>query len=228
MERLEQLKSKINKLRALYEELGIDEIAYCWPDNREGNNASTSISEEDITAIEAELGARLPAEYREFLLFVGDINVGPGNRFYRLKESLRENSHCEFPLKEPRLGQMSVEVQQKSSDQRWELFDTQLKEWSFVPKDHGVLERCDYGCDIKAVLIIRGFYEGKIWLQNGDVAYYGPFGAAEELHDLSGAIESELSNSPKDFSFMEWYEHWINCRLKELESERGDESATSD
>src|ERR1700730_4817056 len=89
-----------------------------------------------------------------------------------------------------------------------------LKQWEPIPKEDGVLAISDYGCAIHGVLILNGPYCGKVWILQGDAGYYGPFGGAEPLHDESAQAEWIPIEHPRDYSFLEWYESWLNARLK--------------
>jgi hypothetical protein len=60
-----------------------------------------------------------------------------------------------------------------------------LKQWEPIPKEDRVLAISDYGCAIYGVLILNGPYCGKVWIQRGDTASYGPFGGAESPHNES-------------------------------------------
>lgn len=53
-----------------------------------------------------------------------------------------------------------------------------------------------------------------MWIQSGDTAYYGPFGGSEPLHDETWPPEWKATDHPREYAFLEWYESWLNARLK--------------
>jgi hypothetical protein len=172
------------------------------------------MEEAELQAIERSYDVTLPSEYRAFLARFGDTSVGPGNPFRRLNEGLTAKSKNRFPLAEPFLGACSIAHQRLSNERQWEVYGELLKQWEPIPKEDGVLAISDYGCAICGVLILNGPYCGKVWILQGDTAYYGPFGGSEPLHDESWPPEWTPTDQPRDYSFLEWYENWLNARLK--------------
>jgi SMI1 / KNR4 family (SUKH-1) len=171
------------------------------------------MAESDVRRVEEEAGVSLPPEYREFLLRFGDGQVGPGH-FRRLREGLTPGSRRPFPLASPFLACCSPAHQRLSEEAQWEEYRRLAREWEAIPKDDGALSICDYGCAIYGRLILNGPFRGKVWVLSGDAAYYGPFGGSEPLHDESALAEWEPTFSPRDYSFAEWYESWLDGQLK--------------
>jgi hypothetical protein len=172
------------------------------------------MGEAELRAIERKYEVTLPTEYRGFLARFGDTSIGPGNQFRRVKEGLTARSKNRFPLTKPFLGTLSPAHQRLSDQRQWEEYGQLLKHWEPIPKEDGVLAISDYGCAICGVLILNGPYCGKVWIQQGDTAYYGPFGGSEPLHDESTPAEWTPTEHHRDYSFLEWYESWLNARLK--------------
>ena len=134
--------------------------------------------------------------------------------FRRVNEGLTARSKAPFPLAKPFLGALSPSHQRHANDRQREVFGQLLEQWEPIPKADGVLTICDYGCAIQGVLILNGPYCGRVWILQGDAAYYGPFGGSEALHDESALAEWTPTEHPRDYSFLEWYESWLNVRLK--------------
>ena len=172
------------------------------------------MEEAELQAIEHRYQLELPSEYRGFLARFGDISIGPGNLFRRVTEGLTARSKNRFPLDKPLLGTLSPAHQRLPEEQQGEAYGQLLKQWEPVSKEDGVLAISDYGCAIYGVLILNGPYCGQVWIQQGDTAYYGPFGGSEPLHDESWLPEWEATEHPREYSFLEWYESWLNVRLK--------------
>lgn len=170
--------------------------------------------EAEILEIEREYEVSLPADYRAFIQLFGDCNVGPGNQFRKVREGLTSASKRPFPLAEPFLGRCSPSHQRLSDDHQWEEYKGLLEQWVKIPKHDGVLSISDYGCAICAVLILNGPYCGQVWGLTGDAAYYGPFGGFEIFHDESTSMDWSPTSSPQEYSFFEWYENWLDGRLK--------------
>jgi hypothetical protein len=172
------------------------------------------LDEAALQAVEREYEVILPTEYRCFLERFGDLSVGPGNVFRRVGEGLSARSKNRFPLSEPFLGTLSPAHQELAQEQQWNDYGRLLKQWERIPKQDGVLAISDYGCAIYGVLILNGPDAGKVWIQHADTAYYGPFGGSESLHDESFLSEWTATNDLRDYSFLEWYESWLDARLK--------------
>ena len=134
--------------------------------------------------------------------------------FRQAKEGLTAESKNRFPLAQPFLGTLAPPHQRLPNEQQWEQYGELLKQWELIPKEDGVLAISDYGCAIFGVLILNGPNCGKVWILSGDTAYYGPFGGSEPLHDESWPSEWRATEHPRDYSFLEWYESWLQARLK--------------
>jgi hypothetical protein len=174
------------------------------------------LPEEQVQQVEREYRLVLPQEYRAFLLRFGDTGTGPGNAFFRLRERLTLDSGEPFPLARPCLGCESPAHQRLPKAQQGKDALRLSHEWDQIPLDHGVLKLCDYGCAMYGVLILNGPFCGRVWFISGDAAYYGPFGGAEALHDEGAGDCWQPTETPKDYSFFEWYESWLDGKLKRL------------
>ncbi len=148
----------------------------------------------------------LPGEYRAFLARFGDGDVGPCT-FHRLRDAITEESGLPFPLSRPFLGMCAPEV--KSEE-----FGGLVKQWDIISQQKGILWICDYGCAIYGGLVMNGPFREKIWTLTGDAAYYGPFGGSECLVSEFASDDWEPTESPRDYSFFEWYEFWLDTELK--------------
>jgi hypothetical protein len=201
---LERLEAKLTVLRERF-----DKKDPRFRESGHGFVFAEKLSESDVRRVESEAELVLPAEYRAFLLRFGDGEVGPA-RYRRLRDGLHPTSGQPFPLTTPFLGCCSPAHQRLSEKEKWKAFHGLSREWDLIPKDHGVLSLCDYGCSMYGVLITNGPFCGKVWMLSGDAAYYGPFGGAEALHDENTPSEWIPGESPRDYSFFEWYESWLD------------------
>jgi len=171
------------------------------------------VDEAALQRIEQEFEVSLPDEYRAFLLKFGDGLIGPGI-MRTVREGLSLASKRAFPLSNPVLGSGAFSFQKLSIEEQEGELEALFRVWDAIPKEDGVLRLCDYGGGIYGVLILNGPYRGRVWMLQADTGYYGPFGGSEPLHDESVTISWNPSDHPRDYSFLEWYESWLNGRLK--------------
>jgi hypothetical protein len=174
------------------------------------------VKESRLRRIEEEVQISLPPEYRDFLLRFGDGQVGPG-RFHSFEKGLTSKSRQPFPLTKPFLGSCSPEHQCLSQEAQSNNFQKLFIEWELIPKQDGVLLICDYGCAMYGALILNGPFYGRVWILSSNAAYYGPFGGSEALHDEYAPCEWVPTATPKDYSFFEWYESWLDGQLKDAD-----------
>jgi SMI1 / KNR4 family (SUKH-1) len=208
MTTLNRFNDKLHALRSWFEESRPPSYGIAH-----GFVTAEPMAEPEIRRVEDQAGISLPSEYREFLLRFGDGQVGPG-WFRSLRDGLTTASERPFPLTAPLLGCCSPGHQRLSKDAQREEFGRLQEEWGLIPKDDGVLLICDYGCAIFGRLILNGPFRGNVWIVQGDSAYYGPFGGSGPLHDEYESAEWEPTDSPRGYSFYEWYESWLDGQLK--------------
>ncbi|MBC8102439.1 MAG: SMI1/KNR4 family protein [Cytophagales bacterium] len=208
-EGLERLAEKRDTLRQRRQEGGVP-----GGTGVEIEAEASPLTEEELRAIEHDFEVVLPAEYRMFLQRFGDADNGPGNGFGPVRDALTIASKLPFPLAQPFLGTCSPEAQQVPAEAQWEDYRRLMEQWKTIPLDQGVLPLSDYGCAIYGVLILNGPFCGRVWVQCGDAAYYGPFGGSEVFHDESiAATKWQPTDFPRDYSFFEWYENWLDAEL---------------
>lgn len=208
MDTLNRIEEKLASLRSapeLWDPLVI---------NTHGFRTGPPVSEQWVQALASKYSVSLPQQYRMFLGKFGNTRVGPGNWFYLLEEALSVESGAPFPLEVPMLGACSPEHQALSKDEQWEDYGRLAKEWDKISLKAGVCTLSEYGCGIVAVLILNGPYCGRIWTYSGDAAYYGPFGGSEALHDETWSEEWIPTNEPKEYSFLDWYENWLDGEIR--------------
>lgn len=153
--------------------------------------------EEDVAAIEARSGVRLPEEYRAFITRVGDGGAGPAYGMFPLSGALRDarpDAHPELlatpfphmqawnPCKDPEVIAFwrradAGQVGEKDQDLQWE------REMA------GTLPLCDEGGGYLHLLVVTGPARGTMWI------------------DSRAADAGFL---PLNATFLEWYERWID------------------
>jgi hypothetical protein len=176
---------------------------------------SPPLSEEVIANWEAPAEIRLPEEYRLFLRELGEGPARPGFGMRKLTEmNLTPDLKEPFPLVEPFLGLGSIDTSKLDREQEWEAYKKFLAQWEKIP-DGGILSLTHYGCDIYGGLVLNGKYRGQIWIWESNSPSYSPFGYSVHLHDPDQELRAD---SPKHFTFFQWYEHWLDGALKEFTS----------
>lgn len=178
-----------------------------------------SPTEADLAAREQELGIRLPEDYRNFLLHIGNGGFGPGH-------GLRY-----FPIKEP--GYEPRDISDIPLD-RWpeESEDTRPFELRYDPSINpkpenigkpfpfieatsedsmdaqtGYLEIADFGCGSFEILIVAGAEYGHVWGTDdgGFVPYEISYGPRNNL------LWEPLR--PQRYTFKDWYLDWLEAML---------------
>jgi hypothetical protein len=78
----------------------------------------------------------------------------------------------------------------------------------------------EYGCAMSARLVLNGPLRGQVWFDAANGALI-PFSAIANIHY---ADEDEVLPEDRDvtFSFMRWYEHWLDHALRQVGSEYED------
>ncbi len=184
----------------------------CMDYDSHGFVTASAMSDASIAEFEREHRICLPDEYRSFLATFGDTTVGPSLDFRKLADAVTPHSSKPFPLTAPFLGGCSPDHLAIPKSEQWEDLKGLMSEWDAIPKGYGVLNIANYGCALYAVLVINGPNAGRVWMLSGDAAYYGPFGGSELLHD-EFSMEWIPTDTPKEYSFFEWYEHWLDSIL---------------
>ena len=91
-------------------------------------------------------------------------------------------------------------------------------EWERIPGSDGVFLLVDYGCCIRAHLVLNGPYAGEVWIYDPTPGYYVPFCEMAMIHHVD---DEDLHEDERErtFSFLEWYEHWLDHALIEIREE---------
>lgn len=144
------------------------------------------VSEEQILKFEEQQGVRLPEEYRDFLLYVGNGGAGPYYGLYgirALEEDLRD-SHGTRTYR----AQEEPVIYPKMSDEEWERV-TNPESTQHDSPYVGVLPIGSQGCTLMTGLMLAGPYRGQVVYYDED--YCGqPFFVREK-------------------GFLAWYERWL-------------------
>lgn len=186
--RLENIKVKLKKLKKQDKKLkvfGAEDHKY----------KSKKVSEIKIVKLEQKIGIELPIEYKLFLLKIG-TGAGPDYGLFTLKKTLKEldiwgkdlseqNTNKPFDL----LNTDAKELIKKKIENRKEFYYKRLK------TANGILPIATEGCTYYSYLVLTGQQKGKVW--GIDVNNY----------------DTMPAGLTKEFSFLEWYENWLDINL---------------
>lgn len=177
------------------------------------------LSEAEVSAFEARHSLSLPADYRAFLLEVGDGGAGPYYGLYSLAKALTivqrkvgnppDVLSRPFPHAEPYLHPVDAD------DDVLEAFYSEVYDPQHV---HGTLPLADFGCGIDALLVVNGAAHGTLWLddrysENGVWPLYVINGVVDFTPDLFLEADED-EDTVAHCSFAEWYAGWLDERLK--------------
>jgi hypothetical protein len=168
-----------------------------------------TISEAELSELEAQHGITLPDDYRRFLLEIGNGGPGPYTRMDSIDSVLSYARHSEgdptapFPHSSPWLPRY--------------LFGDEASDdgtWYAEHHTNGTLLISSYGCTLNVVLILNGPERGNVWIED--------LGADNGLwHITSATIENvmaiDLDNEQPHLSFLDWYEQALDEQIRQKE-----------
>ena len=162
--------------------------------------------EEEVRSFERSYNIHLPAEYREFLLQIGNGGAGPYYGLESLEDGLFKdldyrrkagliNPALEFPFSEAwNLEYWNIEDPQKAAATEEEYYDSK---WA-----NGLLRISNFGCGVSMNIVVNGKEYGNIWVDDrcsdGGIFPDGYFGNEGRI------------------TFLTWYELWLDKSLKEV------------
>jgi hypothetical protein len=146
-----------------------------------------SLTEEQIQAFEAKNNVRLPEDYRQFLLQLGNGGAGPYYGLYTLEEGL-VNQDPDF---------LSRPFPYTSA---WQEYPTSEESDAYIFDDlhiQGTLRLCHEGCGYYNFLVITGAERGSVWID------------ARVSDQGIGPLSHPVTNAPR-VTFSEWYKtYWV-------------------
>ncbi|WP_394795493.1 SMI1/KNR4 family protein [Armatimonas sp.] len=145
-----------------------------------------SPTEDELATRERELGIRLPEDYRQFLLQIGNGGFGPGHglRYFPVKEPEYEPSDDSLPFE----LRYEASINPRPTEFRIPFpFDSLV----YAEATTGYLEIADFGCGSFEVLVVAGSEYGNVWCLGAD--YASPV------------------NEPDRRTFKDWYLEWLTA-----------------
>ncbi|GAA2423414.1 SMI1/KNR4 family protein [Streptomyces glaucus] len=177
------------------------------------------LGEDDLAELEAQLGVRLPEEYRTFLTQVGAGGAGPAYGVFPVRRvwgrwrwegdgaGLADLSALAepFPEKGPApelLDALLAERPEEEDYDEIEDFDDAVEEWDerweavlFAPaRTTGAIVICHAGCALREWLVVSGPHRGTVWSDP----------RADDA-DLSPLLDAE----GRQVTFARWYTAWL-------------------
>lgn len=184
-----------------------------------GFQLNPTLTEEAVCAFERTHGILLPAEYRGFLLHVGNGGAGPAYGLFKLGEMDDGHEHKEwwegngfvgvlsspFPHSEPwndLSGQPDDPERDLAEDPEYEEEYNQWEECYWNPENvNGAIPICHLGCAYRLWLVITGSEAGNIW--------------CDDRADQGGLWPLDQAGRHR-VSFLQWYLAWLEDALAQL------------
>jgi hypothetical protein len=183
-----------------------------------GFRLNPPLTEREVQQFECSHNVLLPADYRFFLLQVGNGGAGPYHGLFKLGEMDEGRGHVRWREDEGLIGTLSAPFphvepwndlngmpDEDGDDADWSAFDARY--WS-AENVNGAIPICHRGCALRQWLVLTGPETGSIWCD--DRADYKGFYPLQQ-HDR------------KRVTFLDWYRTWLDDALRQLqESDRID------
>ena len=174
---------------------------------------NSPLSAAAVETFEAKHRVRLPADYRRFLIEVGNGGAGPYYGIFKLGEmddsfGFQRWSESDgfvgvlsrpFPHTEA-WNDLTGEPEDEGDEEAFEEFDKQY--WS-SERVNGAIPICHEGCAIRDWLVVSGPEAGHIW--------HDARVDEEGLRPVSIGTKTRVT-------FLEWYLHWLDAALARLRS----------
>ncbi|MGI8504332.1 MAG: SMI1/KNR4 family protein [Hassallia sp.] len=214
MDKLWQIRNKLTQLAILdttFQIFGSESHQYQF---------NPCLEEAQIEAFEVKYNIRLPSEYRNFLLEVGNGGTGPGYGLYRLPGLENENEITAIPSKKnegllckPFLlkeawNDLNLMIKDKADTENNPYFDSKFVQ--------GTITIAHYGCGIYAMLVVSGEQKGKIWIDdrtNDGGIYPATLNFCHYFHADDPDDFQSCEEEQEPLSFYDWYEDWLNQSL---------------
>lgn len=174
-----------------------------------------TLSEEELSEFETDRGIRLPDDYRQFLVRVGNGGAGPFYGLFRLGEMDDGFGHgpwgafvgrlsSPFPHSGPwnDLAGKPDDQAAMNSEEYDALIEAFERRYFDTCQVEGAIPICHVGCALRQWLIITGPEAGNVWCD--DRADY------KGLHPLK-------SHGRDRTTFFEWYRDWLDEVLSKVQ-----------
>jgi hypothetical protein len=162
---------------------------------------------EAVAAFEANHGIRLPEDYKEFVLTVGNGGAGPYYGIYPLllegnvDHRLRERNHIDLTSPFPHVAAWDESSMDAINWDEGERPDDETLDAYLHPRHiSGALCISQFGCGDFLLLVVNGAERGNIWFDGRG--------------NYSGIFPEEGAGTAR-ISFSEWYLAWLDESIKD-------------
>ncbi|MGI5460850.1 SMI1/KNR4 family protein [Streptomyces sp. CA-249302] len=177
------------------------------------------LTQDELAELEAQMGVRLPEEYRTFLLHVGAGGAGPAYGLFPVRREqgrwrwegdgadMADLSMLSEPFPEqgpdPKLlDDLLAQCPEEEDFDNTEDFDAAMEGWDerwgdvmFAPeRTAGAIVICHLGCAQREWLIVSGSHRGTIWSDN-------------RVDDVD--LAPLLDDDAMPVGFARWYTEWL-------------------
>lgn len=197
---IQELKEKHRKLRkldgggffkgAFYRVFGSDTHKY---------ELNPFLEESEVESFEKLNGVTLPADYKEFLTYMGNGGSGPAYGVLPLSDwnIELEIDDSEFLSTEfPHIDEWNLA---KDFYTDGEVFTEEYQQWEdeYFSNRHvtGSIRICHYGCAIYYLLVVTGKEAGHIWV--------------DDRASDCGIYPAKSEATGNRMTFVEWYDEWL-------------------
>ncbi|MDR1163191.1 MAG: SMI1/KNR4 family protein [Candidatus Accumulibacter sp.] len=203
MTRLETIQKKLKrlaKLDARYEIFGADDHKYKF---------EPKLTEKEAEAFESRYDLRLPEEYRQYLLHVGNGGAGPFYGLMALEDS--DDNVIDpaepFPFEEPLYfsdvyEEVETITENMPEDEAEETGERIFDEY-FEMASSGISYLSHEGCGMYSVLVVKGAEAGNVWFL--------------DLANEAGAFPILDPETDEPFGFFDWFEYWLDNAIAHFE-----------
>lgn len=185
-----------------------------------GFTLNPALSEEAVCGFEEKYGIQLPADYRQFLIEVGNGGAGPYYGLFKLGEMDDSFDYTTWEENDGFIGDLSepfphierwndLEGEPNLDDQDEEEYDRQLEEFDerywCSSNLNGAIPICHLGCASRQWLVITGAEKGNVW--------------CDERADMKGVFPLASETNAR-VTFYEWYRSWLDEAVRKLNARK--------
>ena len=158
-----------------------------------------TITQAKLEQIESDLGFRLPEEYRDFILTIGNGGAATGYGLYSLEDALKDTEDSSLHL------------------------DADFDETLDLERVN-ILILCQHGCANDDFLILNGQYRGTVWTmiewvgeiipllkESFDFTQFNGLPLAQRAQAEEHWLAETLAKPVEQYlTFNQWYQQWLN------------------
>lgn len=202
-DQIERIKSKFHHLKQLdrnFVVFGSEKHRYVFNQTK---------SEKELTEFEKNNGIKLPTEYKEFLMQIGDGGAGP---YYGL-EPIENGLFADLDYKDkndlndlskpfPQTEHWNLDFGEDTDENEDEYFAQKDEEYYQNKWANGLLRVSNFGCGVSMNLVVNGKEYGNLWV--------------DDRCNEQGIYPNPYIENRDRITFLDWYENWIDTEVKKL------------